>query len=177
MPNFVIREAITADMPTILSIYANEVLHGLATFEDTEPTLQEMLLRRKVILDLGFPYLVAERAGKIVGYSYASTHRPRPAYRYSVENSVYVDKNHRGKGVGCALLENLIEICEKSGFMQMVAVIGDSQNTGSIALHKSLGFREVGMLYSVGFKFDRWVDTTIMQRALGTGSGICVAKF
>lgn len=171
MTNYVIRKAITADMPTILSIYANEVLHGLATFEDTEPTLQEMSLRRKVILDLGLPYLVAERAGKIVGYSYASTYRPRPAYRYSVENSVYVDKNHRGKGVGYALLENLIEICEKSGFRQMVAIIGDSQNMGSIALHKSQGFREVGMLYSVGFKFDRWVDATIMQRALGSCSG------
>ena len=168
MPNLVIRQAVTADMPTILAIYSHEVLHGLATFENTVPNLQEMSLRRKVILDLGFPYLVAERAGTIVGYSYASTHRPRPAYRYSVENSVYVDKNHRGKGVGRALLEHLIEICEKSGFRQIVAIIGDSQNTGSIALHKSQGFREVGMLCSVGFKFDRWVDTTIMQRALGS---------
>ena len=102
MPNLVIRQAVTADMPTILAIYSHEVLHGLATFENTVPNLQEMSLRRKVILDLGFPYLVAERAGTIVGYSYASTHRPRPAYRYSVENSVYVDKNHRGKGVGRA---------------------------------------------------------------------------
>ena len=167
MHSLVIREAITADMPAILSIYSHEILHGLATFEETEPDLQEMSLRRKEISDFGFPYLVAVSDGTVVGYSYASTYRPRPAYRHSVENSVYVDKNHRGNGVGRALLENLIEQCEKAGFRQMIAIIGDSQNTGSIALHKSQGFREVGVLRSVGFKFDRWVDTCIMQRALG----------
>ena len=167
MHSLIIRDAITTDMPAILSIYSHEVLHGLATFEETEPDAEEMSLRWGAIVDHGFPYLVAESEDTIVGYSYATTYRPRPAYRHSVENSVYVDRNHRGNGVGRALLESLIERCEKTGFRQMVAIIGDSQNTGSIALHESQGFREVGMLRSVGFKFDRWVDTTIMQRALG----------
>ena len=166
MRDLVVRDSVKADVPAILSIYAHEVLHGLATFEETEPSLQEISLRRNAIVELGFPYLVAESEDKIVGYTYVSIYRPRPAYRHSVENTVYVDKDHRRSGIGSVLLENLIERCESTGLRQMVAIIGDSQNTGSIALHQGQGFREVGVLHSVGFKFNRWVDTVIMQRPL-----------
>jgi phosphinothricin acetyltransferase len=170
MDKLIIRHATQEDMRIICSIYAHEVLHGLATFEEHAPDLDEISMRRKAIVGLGFPYLVAEVSGLVVGYAYASTYRPRPAYRRCVENSVYVDINHRGYGVGRRLLENLVEQCEQSGLRQMIAVIGDSRNVGSIALHTGLGFRHVGILHEVGFKFGRWVDTVIMQRQLGGGN-------
>lgn len=165
-----VRNAVEADMAAIHAIYAEAVLHGLASFEETPPTLVEMLSRRSAVLDLGLPYLAAERDGAVVGYAYATGYRPRPAYRHTVEDSVYVADGMRGRGVGRALLQALIEGCEAGPWRQMVAVIGDSGNGGSIALHESLGFRMVGTLESVGFKLGRWVDTVLMQRPLGAGS-------
>ncbi|WP_305985163.1 GNAT family N-acetyltransferase [Roseibium sp. MMSF_3544] len=128
-----------------------------------------MSRRRQSVLDLGLPHLVAERDGKIVGFAYASHHRPRPAYSFTVENSVYVAEDARGTGFGKMLMSALIHECERGPWRQVVAVIGDSQNAKSIALHRSLGFRQVGILQSVGFKLGRWVDTVIMQRALNDG--------
>lgn len=161
-----IRPAVLTDMPAIAAIYAHEVLHGLATFEARVPEQEELSARWQAIVNSGFPYLVAEVAGSVVGYAYANTYRPRAAYRYSVENSVYVDKDHQGIGVGRGLLKALVRQCEQSGFRQMIAVIGDSGNAASIALHTGLGFRRVGVLYGVGYKLGNWVDTVIMQRDL-----------
>jgi len=166
----VIRDAAPADIPAILNIYRREVLHGLATFEEQPPSQDEMLSRRDAVLALGLPYLAAERNGRIVGYCYAGAYRPRPAYRHTVENSVYVAEDMQGAGIGRALLSHLIARCEAGPWRQMVAVIGNRDNAASIALHASFGFRHVGTLEAVGFKFGRWVDTVLMQRALADGS-------
>lgn len=171
-PTITIRDATAADMPVIQSIYATQVLHGLATFEEEPPTAEDLLSRRDAILRRGLPYLCAERNGQVIGYSYAAAHRPRPAYRYTVEDSVYVDESAQGQGVGRGLLEAVIARCEAGPWRQMTAVIGDTANTGSIALHARLGFRHVGTLEAVGFKLGRWVDTVIMQRPLGPGGSI-----
>lgn len=165
----VVRDAIEQDMPAIQAIYAHEVLHGLATFEEVPPTIDVMLARRASVLDLGLPYLAAEVAGEVVGYSYATAYRPRPAYRHTIEDSVYVAAWMQGRGIGRALLSALIARCETGHWRQMVAVIGNSGNTGSIALHQQQGFRLVGTFEAVGFKLGRWVDTVLMQRALGPG--------
>ncbi len=165
-----VRDATEADMPAVQAIYAHHVLHGLATFEEVPPTTAELLTRRASVLNLGLPYLVAQSAGGVIGYSYATAYRPRAAYRYSVEDSVYVQDGLGGRGIGAALLAALIERCEAGPFRQMLAVIGDSGNTGSIALHRRLGFQPVGTLLAAGFKLGRWVDTVLMQRALGPGS-------
>lgn len=165
----VIRDATDADMGAIQAIYAAHVLHGLASFEEVPPSTHEMLERRANVLRLGLPYLAAERQGRVVGYSYATTYRTRPAYRYTVENSVYIAEGLGGNGIGTALLGELIARCESGSWRQMIAVIGDSANAGSIALHRRLGFQMVGTLPAVGFKFGRWVDSVLMQRALGTG--------
>jgi L-amino acid N-acyltransferase YncA len=154
-----IRDATESDMSAIQAIYAHAVLHGLASFEETPPTVGEMLARR-----------AAERGGRIVGYAYATAYRPRPAYRFTIEDSVYVAEDTQGEGIGRMLLAALIEKCEAGPWRQMVAVIGDSGNLGSIALHESLGFRMVGTLEATGFKLGRWVDTVLMQRALGEGA-------
>lgn len=164
-----VRDAVDADMAAIQSIYAHHVLTGLASFEEAPPVTGEMMARRAVVLGLGLPYLVAERAGRIVGYSYASTYRPRPAYRFTVEDSVYVAEGCDGRGVGTALLGALVDRCEQGPWRQMLAVIGDSGNEGSIALHRRLGFVPAGSLRAVGFKFGRWVDSVLMQRPLGPG--------
>jgi phosphinothricin acetyltransferase len=166
-----VRDATNADIPAIEQIYAREVLHGLATFEEIPPTADELLSRRENVLALGLPYLVAELDGRVAGYCYAMTYRPRPAYRNTIEDSVYVADGMQGRGVGRALLGALIARCETGPWRQMVAVIGDSGNTGSITLHARLGFRHAGTLEAVGFKLGRWVDTVLMQRALGAGSG------
>lgn len=168
--NLVIRESKEADLADILGIYTPEVLHGLATFEQAPPSVEEMRRRRQSVLQMGLPYLVAELDDTVVGYAYANNHRPRPAYRNSIENSVYVTKEMHGKGIGKALLQALIERCENGRWRQMVAVIGGSENAGSIGLHENLGFRHVGVLKAVGFKLGRWVDTVMMQRPLGDGS-------
>jgi phosphinothricin acetyltransferase len=166
---FVVRDADEADMPAVQRIYAHYVLNALATFEETAPTVADMIARRRSALDLGAPYLVAEMGGQIVGYCYATAYRSRPAYRFALEDSVYVADGLGGRGVGTALLGALIARCETGPWRQMLAIIGDSANLGSIALHRRLGFDLVGTLRSVGFKFGRWVDTPLMQRALGPG--------
>lgn len=166
-----VRPSTPADIPAIQAIYAREVLHGLASFEETPPDVAEMTRRRDAVLAAGMPYLAAEGAGRVLGYAYAGPYRPRPAYRHTVENSVYVAADARGLGVGRQLLTALIQACEAGPWRQMVAVIGDRDNAGSIGLHRALGFREVGVLVGVGFKHGRWVDSVLMQRALGPGDG------
>lgn len=163
----VIRDATAADITAILKIYTYEVLHALATFEETPPGVEEMKSRWASILNQGLPYLIAEIEGRVVGYSYAASYRARPAYQYTIEDSVYVEQGSLGQGIGKRLLSALIERCDLLRPGQMVAVIGDSENIGSITLHRRLGFRMVGTLEAVGFKFGRWVDTVLMQRAIG----------
>lgn len=169
--NTVVRDATVADMSAVQEIYAHHVLHGLATFEEEPPTVDQLLRRRESVLRGGLPYIVASLDGRVVGYSYATTYRPRAAYRHTIEDSVYIADGHRGLGVGRLLLSELIARSEKGAWRQMMAVIGDSANTGSIFLHQRLGFRMVGTLDAVGFKLGRWVDTVLMQRPLGLGRG------
>ena len=169
MTELSIRDASEADAPSIQAIYAHHVLRGLATFEEVAPTVDEMRTRRAAVIGAGLPYLVAERAGVVVGYCYATAYRPRPAYRHTIEDSVYVADGLAGRGIGRALLSALIESCAAGPWRQMSAVIGNSGNVGSIELHRRMGFEPVGTLRSVGFKFGQWVDTVLMQRALGAG--------
>jgi L-amino acid N-acyltransferase YncA len=164
-----IRDATEADMTAIQAIYAHYVLNGLATFEEVSPSVEAMASRRASILAASLPYLAAEIDGNVVGYSYATPYRPRPAYRHTVEDSVYVADGLGGRGVGGALLQTLIARCEAGPWRQMLAVIGNSGNAGSIALHRSKGFQPVGTLTCVGFKLGQWVDTVLMQRRLGAG--------
>ena len=170
-PAIAIRDATEADMAAVQAIYAHHVLKGLATFEEIPPSIEEMAARWRAALDLGLSYLVAEVEGSVLGYCYAAPFRPRPAYRYAIEDSVYIAEDFGRRGLGAALLGALIVRCEAGPWRQMVAVIGDSGNLASIALHRRFGFELVGTLRSVGFKFGRWVDTPIMQRALGAGDG------
>lgn len=165
----IVRAAEERDLAAIVAIYAHHVLHGFGSFEEVPPDAGEMARRRGDVVAKGFPYLVAELDGRVVGYAYASAYRPRIAYRFSVEDSIYVAPDAPRRGIGRALLENLIARCSGLGYRQMVAVIGDTQNTGSIALHAALGFRVVGTLPSIGFKHGRWVDSVFMQRPLGPG--------
>lgn len=169
VPQLTVRDATEADMAAVQAIYSHHVLNGLASFEETPPTVDEMLARRAGVLQLGLPYLVAERDGEIVGYSYATAYRPRPAYRFTVEDSVYVADRLAGRGIGSALLAALIGRCEAGPWRQMLANIGDSGNAASLGLHRRLGFAPIGTLRSTGFKFGRWVDTVLMQRPLGQG--------
>jgi L-amino acid N-acyltransferase YncA len=162
----VVRDSHDEDMPKIHAIYGFHVLHGLASFEEEPPGIDELSRRRADVLGRGLPYLVAEMGGGVAGYSYAAPYRSRPAYRYTVENSVYVDHNLRRRGVGYLLLSALIARCAERECRQMIAVIGDSENTASIAMHERLGFIRVGTLRAVGFKFGRWVDSVLMQRPL-----------
>ncbi len=164
-----VRDAEEADMPAVQAIYAHHVLHGLATFEEAPPSASELMKRRDAVLELGLPYLAAELDGRVVGYSYATSYRPRPAYRNTVEDSVYVAEGFAGRGIGTTLLGTLVSRCEAGPWRQMLAVIGNSGNAGSIALHRRLGFRPAGHLASVGFKLGQWVDTVLMQRPLGAG--------
>jgi len=165
----VIRPATPADLPDIQRIYGHHVTTGFASFEEVAPDLAEMTRRYTALIEAGFPYLVAELGGRVVGYSYCGSYRPRPAYRYSVENSVYLAPESARKGIGRMLLSALIERATALGKRQMVAVIGDSANHGSIGLHTALGFRMVGVIEGAGFKHGRWVDSVLMQRALGPG--------
>lgn len=166
-----IRAARPDHMPGITAIYADAVLHGTASFELEPPDLVEMARRYQVLIDGGFPYFVAEEeGGEVLGYAYAGAFRPRIAYRWTLENSVYVAPTAHKRGVGRALMEALLPECEALGFRQMVAVIGDSANAGSIALHRACGFRHIGILPATGFKFGRWIDTVLMQRELGAGA-------
>lgn len=164
-----IRACEAGDIPAITAIYRHAVLNGRASFELEPPDEAEMLRRREPLVTGGYPYLVAEIGGEVVGYAYAGAYRPRPAYRNSVENSVYVIESGQGRGVGRLLLSALIDEAAARGFRQMIAVIGDSANTASIRLHEALGFNPVGVLRSVGWKHEQWLDTVLMQRALGPG--------
>jgi phosphinothricin acetyltransferase len=165
-----VRDARDGDMAEIQAIYAHHVLHGTASFEEEAPPLAEMQRRRAEVLARGLPYLVAEREGEVAGYSYATPYRTRSAYRFSIENSVYVSHARQRAGIGYALLSELIGRCEKGAWRQMIAVIGDSAHAASIGLHARLGFRTVGTLEAVGFKFGRWLDSVLMQRPLGAGA-------
>jgi len=170
MSTLSIRPATAADIPAITRIYAHAVRHGTASFELEAPDEAEMTRRQRALLDAGYPYLVAEIDGSVAGYAYAGPYRTRPAYRFSVENSIYVAPDAHRRGIGRALLDRLIAECETRGYRLMIAVIGDSAQTPSIELHRAAGFKLVGALEGVGYKFDRWLDTVLMQRALGQGT-------
>ena len=175
MTEIALRPATPADIPAITRIYAHAVIHGTASFELDPPDETEMTRRMQAMLSGGFPYIVAENAGAlmgqaILGYAYAGPYRTRPAYRFTVEDSIYVDPNAHRRGIGRVLLACLIEESERRGFRQMLAVIGDSAQTASIELHRALGFKMVGTFENVGFKFGRWLDSVLMQRDLGPGA-------
>jgi phosphinothricin acetyltransferase len=161
-----IRACQERDVPAIAAIYHHHVFNSPATFELEPPGVEEMMARRTRLLEKGFPYLVAERGGEVIGYAYAGPYRTRPAYRFTVENSVYVHPGNLRQGVGQLLMTALLAECAQKGFRQVIAVIGDSANHASIRLHEKLGFYLVGTLRSVGFKFDRWYDSVLMQREL-----------
>jgi len=165
----VVRDATPADFAQIAAIYAHHVLNGAASFEETPPDADELHARHATVLGHGLPWLVAERDGRVAGYSYATPYRPRAAYRHTVEDSIYVDASLHGQGIGRTLLSALIERCEAGPWRQMIAVIADPLG-GSPALHRSVGFEPVGTLRAVGFKHGEWRDTLLMQRALGDGS-------
>jgi len=164
----IIRDAVAADIPAITAIYAHHVQHGTGTFEEEPPVEADMAARMAKVQKAGCAWLVAEDdAGGIAGYGYYAQYRDRSAYRFSAEDSIYVRDDVRGQGVGKALVAALLERAAKQGFRQMLAVIGDSENVGSIGLHLALGFRQVGVMRAVGMKFNRWVDVVLMQRPLG----------
>jgi phosphinothricin acetyltransferase len=164
-----VRPASLRDLPAIHSIYAHHVLHGLASFEEVPPPAEELERRYREVTGQGLPYLVAESGGVVAGYGYCALYRTRSAYRYSLEDSVYVRHDMTGRGIGKRLLDELVGRCEALGYRQIVAVIGDSANAASIGVHAACGFLRVGTLRSVGFKFGRWVDSVFMQRPLGPG--------
>ena len=170
MPSIPIRPAEPRDIAAITRIYAHAVQHGTASFELEAPDEAEITRRYHALRNGRFPYLVAEIDGVIAGYAYAGPYRARPAYRFTVEDSVYIDPTMHRRGVGRALLERLLVESEKEGFRQMLAVIGDSNQVPSIELHKALGFRMVGTFEAVGYKFGRWLDSVLMQKALGKGA-------
>jgi len=167
---FSIRPVAASDIASIQAIYADAVLTGTATFELEPPDATEMERRRRALVEGGFPYLVAERDARLLGYAYVGPYRPRQAYGWTVENSVYLAANARRQGIGKALLAALVDDATEAGFRQMVAIIGDSTHHGSIRLHEAAGFEPVGTIRCVGWKHGRWLDTVIMQRPLGSGS-------
>jgi phosphinothricin acetyltransferase len=164
-----IRPATEADLPTVTEIYEHAVRFGTATFELIPPDLAEMTRRFKTLTDGGFPYLAASVDGDVIGYAYAGPYRPRPAYRFTVENSVYLKPSIHRRGIGLQLMQRLIAESEARGYRQMIAVIGDSANAGSIGVHTRCGFEMIGTHRNVGLKFGRWLDTVMMQLALGEG--------
>ena len=165
-----IRPSRDDDIAAITGIYAHHVLHGVASFEEVPPAIEEMARRRGELVGRGFPYFVAERGGKVVGYCYSGPYRARVGYRFSVEDSIYIDANEVGRGIGRALLAEIIERSAELGYRQMIAVIGGAETLPSINLHKALGFTSIGTFTGIGFKFGRWVDSVYMQRALGPGN-------
>ena len=172
MPNpaLILRPSTPADLPAITEIYAEAVLHGTGTFELEPPDETEMASRRDDVLCKGLPWLVAERGHQVLGYAYANTFRPRKAYRFCLEDSIYLHPDARGQGLGRLLLTELIGRCEAVGARQMLAVIGDAANAGSIGVHAALGFEHTGVMKAAGWKFSRWLDVVLMQRALGVGN-------
>jgi L-amino acid N-acyltransferase YncA len=165
-----LRQAAPADADAIASIYREAVLHGTATFELEPPEAAEMSRRMADLAAGGFPWLVAECDGRLVGYAYAALYRERPAYRWTVEDSIYIAGDMHGRGIGRALLDALVRESEERGYRQMIAVIGDAASAGSIALHRACGFRHVGVFEAVGRKHGKWLDTVLMQRGLGGGA-------
>jgi phosphinothricin acetyltransferase len=165
-----VRPSTPADLDAVRDIYAHAVIQGTGTFELEVPDAAEMSRRRGDVLSKGLPWLVAEEHGRVLGYAYANHFRPRPAYRFSVEDSVYLHPEAQGRGVGRALLAELVARCQAAGARQMLAVIGDSGNHASIGVHRALGFERCGLLQAVGWKFGRWLDVVLMQRALGAGA-------
>lgn len=165
----IVRAATEADADALAAIYGDAVLHGFGTFEEDPPSAADMDDRRRAVQEKGLPYLVAELDGQVLGFAYAGPFRPRAAYRYTLEDSVYVSPDAKGKGVGRAMLTAVIEACEALGIRQLMAVIGDTGNAGSVGLHRSLGFEQTGVGRSVGFKHGRWVDIVHMQKALNGG--------
>jgi phosphinothricin acetyltransferase len=165
----IVRPATDADAEALAAIYGDAVLHGFGTFEEVPPSPAEMAGRRRAVAERGLPYLVAEQDGRVLGFAYAAPFRPRAAYRYTLEDSVYVAPDAQGMGVGRAALAAVIAACEALGVRQLMAVIGDSGNQGSIGLHRALGFEQTGVGKSVGFKHGRWVDIVHMQKALNGG--------
>ncbi|KAA1007319.1 N-acetyltransferase family protein [Paraburkholderia panacisoli] len=164
-----IRDASEADLPAIQAIYAHHVLTGVASFEETPPSVDDLRARLASVRSHGLPYMIAEIDGQVAGYCYATPYRPRAAYRNTIEDSIYVSNAYRGRGIGRVLLQALIERCEAGPWRQMVAVIADGGSGGSLSLHQQLGFELTGTLKAVGFKHGRWLDTTLMQRTLGRG--------
>ena len=165
-----IRPSRDDDIAAITAIYSHHVLHGVASFEEAPPDASEMARRRRAIVEAGLPYLVAERDGRVVGYCYAGPFRPRIGYRFTLEDSVYIDQSETGRGIGRRLLELVIARSTELGYRQMVAVIGGRETVASIKMHEVLGFSHMGLLPAVGFKFGHWIDIVLMQRALGPGA-------
>ncbi|OSZ74780.1 GNAT family N-acetyltransferase [Hydrogenophaga sp. IBVHS1] len=164
-----IRPSRDEDLDAITRIYGHHVLHGTGTFETTPPSLADMTARRADVLAKGLPWLVAEEDGQVLGFAYGNWFKPRPAYRFSVEDSIYMDPAAHRKGLGRALLAELLAVLERTGTRKVMAVIGDSNNAGSIGVHRALGFEMVGVVQSCGWKFDRWLDIVMMQKTLGAG--------
>lgn len=171
-----IRPATDADIAAITAIYAHHVMHGTGTFETTPPEEMDMATRRADVLARGLPYLVLEEAGAVVGFAYCNWFKPRPSYRFSAEDSIYLAATAAGRGLGRLLLTELMAQAERCGVRQMLAVIGDSNNKGSIGLHRSCGFEHTGVLRSSGWKFERWLDVVLMQRSLGLGDSAAPAQ-
>ena len=170
MAPVLLRPSTPADLPAITAIYAWNVAHGTGTFELEVPDQTEMTRRRDDVLSKDLPWLVAERDGQVLGYAYANHFRPRRAYRFCLEDSIYLADVAKGQGLGKLLLAELLARCEAAGARQMLAVIGDSANAGSIGVHRALGFEHVGVMAAAGWKFERWLDVVIMQKSLGLGS-------
>jgi len=165
-----IRPSRDADVEAIAAIYSHHVLHGTGTFETEPPTVTDMAARRADVLSKDLPYLVAERDGEILGFAYCNWFKPRPAYRYSAEDSIYLADSARGQGIGAKLLAALSEAAEATGVRKLIAVIGDSGNAGSIGVHRAQGFTHVGVLKDCGWKFGKWLDVVLMEKALGEGN-------
>lgn len=170
MAELLIRPSADTDILAVTAIYGHHVSHGTGTFETTPPSADDMRVRRADVLQKNLPYLVAVRGGVVVGFAYANWFKPRPAYRFSTEDSVYVAPDCTGQGIGEALMAQLLADLQRGGIRHVMAVIGDSQNQGSIKLHRKMGFKEAGVMHGCGWKFDRWLDIVLMERSLGDGT-------
>ena len=175
MPPLTIRPSAAADLPALTRIYGHAVAHGTGTFELDAPDESEMARRRDDVLAKDLPWLVAERGGLVLGYAYANHFRPRRAYRFCLEDSIYLDPAAQGQGIGRLLLAELLAQCEARGARQMLAVIGDAANAGSVSVHRACGFEAAGIFKAAGWKFDRWLDVVLMQKSLGDGSATAPA--
>jgi L-amino acid N-acyltransferase YncA len=169
-PALLIRPSVASDVSALTAIYTHHVLHGTGTFELEAPDMAEMARRRDDVLAKGLPWLVVERGDEVLGYAYANHFKPRRAYRFCLEDSIYIAPSARGQGLGRLLLAELMARCEAQGTRQMLAIIGDSANLGSIGVHRTLGFEHVGTMKAAGWKFERWLDVVVMQRSLGLGA-------